>query len=67
LPNLAQTEFVTRSLSRDLSLGCGIVVSRVEKSKVLMDVITENDWELRLSTGSLECFKIHIWLMPLRE
>jgi len=38
------------------------VVYRVEKSKVLMDVITNNNWELRLSTRSLEFFKIHIWL-----
>jgi len=43
------------------------VVQRVEKSKVLMDVITDNDWELRLSTTSLDFFKIHTWLMPLRE
>jgi len=32
-----------------------------------MDVIKDNDWELRLSTTSLEFFKFHIWLMPLRE
>jgi len=31
-----------------------------------MDVIPDNDWELKLSTRSLEFFKIHIWLMPLR-
>jgi len=34
LPELAGKEFVTRSLSRDLSLGCGIVVDRVEKSSL---------------------------------
>jgi len=51
---------VTRSLSRDLSLGWGIVVMSVEKSKILMDGInTDNDWELRLSTRCLECFKTH--------
>jgi len=27
-----------------------------------MGVITDNDWELRLSTRSLEVFEIHIWL-----
>jgi len=27
-----------------------------------MDSIADNDWELRLSTRSLEFFKIHIWL-----
>jgi len=32
-----------------------------------MDVITDNDWELKLSTRSLEVFKIHIWLMALRK
>jgi len=37
------------------------------KNQVLMDVITDHDWELRLSTRSLELFKINIWLMPLRE
>jgi len=30
---------------------------RIEKLKVLMDIITVNDWELRLSTRSLEFFK----------
>jgi len=44
LPDLAQKEFVTRFLSRDLNLGCGRVVYRVEKLKVLMDVITDNDF-----------------------
>jgi len=32
-----------------------------------MDVITDNDYEVKLSTRSLEFFKIHIWLMPLPE
>jgi len=32
-----------------------------------MDVITDNDWEVRLSTRSLEFFKIHSLVMPLRE
>jgi len=43
LPDLARKEFVTRSLSRDLSSGCGMVVERIEKSKFLIDVITDND------------------------
>jgi len=30
-----------------------------------MDVITDNDWELRLSTKSLKNFKIYIWLLYL--
>jgi len=32
-----------------------------------MNVIADNDWELRLSIKSLVFFKIHILLMHLRE
>jgi len=35
LPDLIRKEFVTRSFSSNLSLGCGIVVYRVDKIKRL--------------------------------
>ena len=46
---------------------CGKVVYKVEKSKVLIEPILDKECESKVSNNSLEFFKIHIWLMPLRE
>ena len=46
----------------------GMVVYRVKKSKVLIELISEEDRDLELSRSSLEFFfRIHTWLKPLRE
>ena len=52
---------------RFFNLTGGMVVYRVEKSKVFIKVISEKDRDLKLSRSSLEFLRIHIWLIPLRE
>jgi len=44
-----------------------MVVYKVEKSKVLIELISEKDRDLKLSRSSLEFLRIYIWLIPLRE
>jgi len=59
LPYLGRKECVTKSLKHEFSLACEI--------ESFSDVITGNEWELRLITRSLEYFKHPINVMPLRE
>ena len=55
------------SFKRCFNLSCGIVVYSVEKSNVFIEVIFENDLDIKLPKISLEFFNIHISFIPLRE
>ena len=65
--SIFETKWFTIEANLDFSWSWGMVVYKVEKSKVLMLLTEAIEFECRLSKSCLEFFKIHMWFIPLRE